>query len=405
MLRINLRKPNIIFLGFDCTSVRDIPVLGLRDISTDTIFFDHSIDIDLTSDPRGVLFVFNALILFLSEHLQYFKNGYRYTIVDMVNHMPTNSAALLVLKTLASFVFCTPNILNISPMALDTKPTLRFPKDDGKSDSRILNLAIREFVYFSTPDHQSARSRIVIFYVDDYRWSSIMRDIFTTPEKFPSLRCIEYNASSMDTLCDSPVYVQRLLITDPDNTCVARIQQVVRDSRMDILHFNCITEDCLLENDKISEFILGRYVGGLVSGFRFRHKFPKLRYLNAGELSADFDLSGCPKLQKVHLTLATEDVFIKLLVDVPSLSYTPFIRHWSCTPPPASVLVSKHAPHLLPTIKHSFSWTPRLHGAFDYLAELFGTFLCACDFLVSTSAIPAFDPAVLECVLRHAVHR
>lgn len=399
MMRVRLCKGTIGVVGFNCRSSRGIPVLRCDDISEDTVFYDHSFDLDLKSHALGISFVFGTFILFLKSMLRIC--GY----VRFVNVLSDADLSIFrVLNNLAELSFrsvmCGPGNVGLGvSMKIQGNIFFEFPSCSGA----IVDYAIREFLYSSSwHEYESARTSITSLYVKNSCWSPIIRDVCTNRAIFPALRDISYDASSMDALCDAPVSCFYLAIKGANSDCCARIHQVVRDSKIHSLTITSIADTFVLESESIRVF---EQMGG--KG-RFHHKFPRLSYaLFTGDFAGDFDFSGCPKMHRVAANFMTESVFVRLLSEVESLTLVPEILAISAQIPfrEKRSLVSDHAPHLLPTLNKHYFWTPRFHPNFRYkrqrLDALFGTFLCGCDFLASTSAIPTFDPAVLELVLRH----
>jgi hypothetical protein len=167
-----------------------------------------------------------------------------------------------------------------------------------------------------------------------------------------------------------------------------------------------------------------------------RHIFPRLKHLLLylyDDIDLDeLDTSGCPRLASVEFSIdditefdvgskgSTFDmIYTKLLQRIPTLVVEPCVHNTQpfyydrfADFPVASRLprLHEHAPHLVSSVvarytpPYEFSWTPKIRPIFfdDKFSAVAFTFLAACDHQAASGAVQAVNPAVLECILRHA---
>jgi hypothetical protein len=140
--------------------------------------------------------------------------------------------------------------------------------------------------------------------------------------------------------------------------------------------------------------------------------FPALKelsiYQRASKSEIDFtiDLSCCPRLTSIYSPVLTAVLLEKILMYAPQISHLPIsLAKDGITDSQYRDLILRHAPHLIGPYEtpSTFYWVPKLSSRFD--RSLFAVFCMGVELLASVGAMPACNPAVLECIFRHCSNR
>jgi hypothetical protein len=159
----------------------------------------------------------------------------------------------------------------------------------------------------------------------------------------------------------------------------------------------------LSERTGVCDFASDTVLSVSMNGTIFRGQFPKLRVLYMRNI-VELDVSQSPNIQRVMVRKLTVDLCNRILDAIPRIGTIP-LSHTKSAVDTAQMhrLLSERAPHLLPQLNRSASWTPQIHNAFDNTERHTMTLFIACmERLSDTGAVSKYDPAMFEEVLRCA---
>ena len=197
-----------------------------------------------------------------------------------------------------------------------------------------------------------------------------------------------------------PIRANELCISTicPDN--VDYVKETVRTAVVDGLYL------CTGHMRVVFENACATHV--TVDGCFFASAVPQMRSLTligrGFGTPMELQLEQCPRLVQIHGVFTLAELKM-LLEQVPMLNWIPSV---SCSVPRGEVraLLLLHAPHLLEMHDSfpdsNFRWAPKLHPRFSCsgLPSVLEAFVFGAERLCNDGRIAAYDPAVLEEILR-----
>jgi hypothetical protein len=277
------------------------------------------------------------------------------------------------------------------------------------------------YEYFSSERFAHHRSALRWIGVTSYGWNNVLQYIADNPGCAPALTtlCLSPRIFSLGTLQHIPIPVQIRTLNIPasiSNHLPLEIpvdEQACKNINATITAASCLK--CIEINAllNIADFVNSTIEKATIRCRTFCAKAPRLRELELTTGCTDvIDLAHCQAIIRVFVDNMDPPQYIQILQTAPRIPTRPRSCHPMLRRPTLPYLedcrimeegiLAVYAPHLLLQLGLIYHWTPMVHRGFHAdVHQLISVFLLGVAYCADTGAIPQYNPAVLETVLRH----